>query len=170
MWMLRSVTICAVLALAVAACSGDDGGSDEPGGGSTGATSGDTGADTGSAPGVFDSAQCADAVAAWSSASSAATEALTGSSGDLNDTLAQLQAFAEAAPEEIRDDLTTVYDAYGQFLQAMEDSGYDPNSGDMPTADQLAAITTAGEALSAPEVAAASENVSNWFSENCGAA
>ncbi|HEX6844839.1 MAG TPA: hypothetical protein VF235_06950 [Actinomycetota bacterium] len=171
----RFVMLVVVVTTVLAACGGDS--SSEPvATGPTGATAGDTGGATGPTgttgvdPNVFDSAECAEAIAAWTAASNATMEVGTGSSSDLDQTIAELQAFAEAAPDEISDDLTTVYTAYGAYLRAMEDSGYDPSSGQAPTADQLAAITAAAEALSSTDVTDASQRVSDWFSSNCGGA
>jgi hypothetical protein len=172
----RFVMLVLVVTTALAACGGD--GSSEPPAetGPAGATSGDTGGATGPSgttgidPNVFDSAECADAIAAWTAASNATMEVGTGSSSDLDQTIAELQAFAEAAPDEISADLTTVYTAYGAYLQAMEDSGYDPSSGQAPTAEQLAAISAAAEVLSSTDVTDASQRVSDWFASNCGGA
>lgn len=172
----RVVILVAALAMALAACGGD-GSSEAPAEtGPSGATSGVTGGATGTTgttgidPNLFDSAECADAIAAWSAASSAAMEVGSGSSSDLEQTIAELQAFAEAAPDEISGDLTTVYAAYGEYLQAMEDSGYDPSSGQVPTAEQLATISAAAEILSSTDITEASQRVSDWFATNCGGA
>lgn len=149
-------------ALVLTGCSGGDGSSSEPGAAAT-VTDAPTG---GGDVGVFDTAECSNAVAAWSSAAAAAGAAMSGG-GDLESSLGQLQAFAEAAPEEIRDDLALVYQAYGEFLAAIEESGYDPASGALPTEEQVAALESASEALADADVQGASDRVSAWFQENC---
>jgi hypothetical protein len=62
-----------------------------------------------------------------------------------------------------------VYEGYASFVEALEDSGYDPQSGEVPTADALAAIEAATESLDTEEFQTASENVSTWFETECAA-
>jgi hypothetical protein len=165
-WLMASLV---VGALVFTGCSGgSDGSSSEPGAATDTATEPATLApsSSGGDAGVFGAAECADAMAAWSSAAAAAGEALSGS-GDLGSSLGELQAFAEAAPEEIRDDLTLVYQAYGEFAAALQESGYDPTSGALPTEEQIAALDSASQALSDADVQGASDRVGTWFQENC---
>jgi hypothetical protein len=166
MMRVRSlVPVLMVVLFALVACGGDDASAsadtvtDAAGGG-------DGGADDGGA-GIFDSAECAQAVAAWSQAAQAAGAAMSGTSEDISASVDALQAFAASAPEEIRDDFTTVYEAYAAFIGALEDSGYDPASGAIPTAEQIAAIEAASQSLDDAEVAGASERVTAWFDDNC---
>jgi hypothetical protein len=166
MMRVRSlVPVLMVVLFALVACGGDDASApadtvtDAAGGG-------DGGADDGGA-GIFDSAECAQAVAAWSQAAQAAGAAMSGTSEDISASVDALQAFAASAPEEIRDDFTTVYEAYAAFIGALEDSGYDPASGAIPTAEQIAAIEAASQSLNDAEVAGASERVTAWFDDNC---
>ncbi len=169
MKLTRFAAVLIAGAMLLAACGGGDDGSEAAAdtGGPTGAT---TGGDTGGGGvGIFDSAECAEAVGAWSAAAIAAGAAATDSTADLEQSIDQLEAFAAAAPEEIRDDLTLVYQAYGDFVAAMQASGYDPSSGTIPTEDQIAALEEASQSLQGADIEAASENVSAWFDENCGA-
>lgn len=165
MKLSRFVAVLIVGAFVLAACGGgDDTSAASPAAG----TGSDTGGDTGGVAGAFDTAECAQAVAAWSAAAAAVPQAMSGSAGDLDQSLAQLQAFAEAAPEEIRADLMLVYQAYGEFMSAMQDSGYDPSSGEAPSAEAIAAMEAASQKMNDPEVSAASDRVSAWFATNCG--
>jgi hypothetical protein len=159
----RFVAALLVGAFVLAACSGDDDAE------TVSPAAGDGGGDTGEVGGVFDAAECAQVVAAMSAAAASVPQAMSGSAGDLDQSLAQLQAFAEAAPEEIRADLMLVYEGYGAFLAAMEDAGYDPSSGEVPPPEAIAAMEAASQTLSDPEFTAASERVSAWFATNCGA-
>jgi hypothetical protein len=162
MKLSRFVAVLIVGAFVLAACGGgDDADTVSPAAGDGGGDSGEVG--------VFDAAECANAVAAMTAASAAVPQAMSGSAGDLDQTLAQLQAFAEAAPEEIRADLMLVYEGYGEFMAAMKDSGYDPSSGMPPPPEAIAAMEAASQKLSDPEFTAASERVSAWFAANCGA-
>jgi hypothetical protein len=153
----RFVAVVVVGAFVLAGC----GGGDETDTASPAAGDGGVG-------GAFDTAQCAQVVTAMSAAAAAVPAAMSGGAGDLSTSLAQLQAFAEAAPEEIRDDLTTVYQGYGAFVQAMQDAGYDPSSGEPPPPEVIAAMTQASQALQDSDFKAASDRVQAWFAENCG--
>src|SRR5262245_30923774 len=159
-WFVRSIAPLVLAAVVLAGCGGGDSSST-----TVPADTGDT--STGDAdPGVFGTAECAQAVTAWGSAVAAAGAAQGTGAGDLESSLSQLQAVASSAPEESRADLTTVYEAYAAFLGAMEDAGYDPGSGTAPTAEQLAAMQAASEAMTESDVQAASDRVSAWFESN----
>jgi hypothetical protein len=170
----RFVAVLIVGAFVLAACGGgDDGDTVSPAAGDTGGdtvspAAGDTGGDTGGVGGAFDAAECAQVVAAMSAAAAAVPAAMSGGAGDLSTSLDQLQAFAEAAPEEIRADLMLVYEGYGAYMAAMQDAGYDPSSGEAPSAEVIAAMEAASQQLSDPDFAAASDRVSAWFATNCG--
>jgi hypothetical protein len=141
-------------AFVLSACGGgDDADTASPAGGGIG--------------GALDAAECAQVVAAMSEAAAAVPQAMYGEAGDLSTSLAQLKTFAEGAPAEIRGDLLTVYDGYGGVMAAMQDAGYDPSSGQPPSADVVAAMQTASAKLQSPEFVAASGRVSAWFKSNC---
>ena len=78
-----------------------------------------------------------------------------------------INAMANAAPSEIRGDFKTFAAAYSQFVDTLEKSGYQLGSATVPTAAQLAALTTAAKKLSAPKVKQAEENLSAWGQKNC---
>ena len=160
----RFVSVMVVGAFVLAACGGGDktdaaspaaGGGSNDGGGVV-------------AGGAFDAAQCAQVVAAMSAAAAAVPAAMSGGAGDLDAQLAQLQAFAEAAPEEIRADLMLVYQGYGDYMAAMRDAGYDPSSGQPPSAEVIAAMQQAMQQFEDPAFKAANDRVQAWFSSNCG--
>jgi hypothetical protein len=160
----RFISVMIVGAFVLAACGGGDG---------TDATSpaagdGGDGGGGGVAGGAFDVAQCAQVVAAWSAAAAAVPAAMSGGAGDLSTSLAQLQAFADKAPEEIRADLITVYQGYGDFVAAMQAAGYDPSSGQPPPPEAIAAMEQATQTFQDPDFQAASDRVSAWFATNCG--
>jgi len=79
-----------------------------------------------------------------------------------------LNAMASAAPSEIKGDFKTFAQAYSQFVDTLEKSGYQIGSGTVPTAAQLAALTTAAKKLSTPDVKKAEQNLSAWGQKNCG--
>jgi hypothetical protein len=154
-------------AIMLAACGGGDGSSTGSAAGGAGDTGGASEVASGPA-GAFDVAECAQAVSAWAAAAAAVPAAASGSAADLQTSLDQLQAFAAAAPEAIRDDLMLVYQAYGEFVKAMQDTGFDPTSGEVPSAETIAAMEAASQKLDDPELTAASDRVSAWFAANCG--
>ena len=161
MKLSRFVAVLLVGAFVLAACGGgDDAETVSPAAGD--------GGDSGGVGGVFDAAECAQVVAAMSAAAAAVPQAMSGGAADLDQSLTQLQAFAEAAPEEIRADLVLVYEGYGAYMAAMQDAGYDPSSGEAPSAEAIAAMEAASQQLSDPAFTAASERVSAWFATNCG--
>ena len=156
----RFVVLLVVGVFVLAACGGDDDG----GGGTTGAVGGDGGG----IAGPLDAAECAQVVTAMAAAAAAVPQVMSGEAGDLSTSVAQLEAMASKAPEEIRDDLVTVAQGYAAYSQALQDSGYDPSSGEAPPPEVIAALTAAGQALDDTDFQAASEHVSAWFAENCG--
>lgn len=86
--------------------------------------------------------------------------ALTGS-GDIGDVQGAFDQLAEAAPDEIKDDFTTLAGYFGQLADALE--GYDPSSGQAPSAEALAKI----QAIDSAGATEASQNISTWAQENC---
>lgn len=159
----KLVALVVVGAFVLAACGGGDD-SDTPAAGN-GET---TGGDGGGVGGPLDAAECAKVVTAMSAAAAAVPQAMSGEVGDLSTSVEQMEAFAAAAPEEIRDDLLTVAQAYAAYSAALQGSGYDPSSGEAPPPEVIAALTEAGQQLQTADFQAASERVSAWFAENCG--
>jgi len=181
----------AVAAFSLSACGGDDddgadasgSATEEDGGDASGSAGDDSSADdsgddaSGSvdegdvadALDPFTSEGCADAIAAMAAAAAAVPQSMSGQGDvDLEKSLEQLDAFVEAAPDEIRDDLQTVYEGYARVMEALQESGFDASSGEIPDADALAALESLGEELDNEEFQTASENVSNWFEQECG--
>jgi hypothetical protein len=158
--MLRRIAVLLVLgSLLLAACGGDgDDGGDTPGpddGGGVGA--------------VFDEARCAEVVQAMAAAAAAIPQSMSGDASGLEGSISQLEAFASAAPEEIRDDLRTIYEGYASVARAMADSGFDPASGEVPDAQTLAALQAAAAALDTSDFQAAADRVNAYFEQECGA-
>ncbi len=158
--------------LLLAACGGggDDGGSTDAGGdgggGSTGAVADSGGGD--GAAGVIDSAQCAEVAAAMAAAASAVPAAFSGSTADLDQSMEQLRAFAEAAPDEISDDMQVIVEGYAKIAEAMQSAGFDPTSGEPPPPEVIAQLAQVSQELDSAEFQAAVDNVNAYF-ESCGA-
>lgn len=156
-------------ALVLTGCGGDDDdGADAAAGTETGSEDDRDEADD-SSEDVDDiagmSEGCMQAFAAFSEMAGSA--GFAGGSTDPDESLEQFQAFAQVAPEEIRDDLELLGDAYARFVAVMVETGFDPRSGQAPDEETMAALTEAMEPLSSDEVRAASERVSAYFSSEC---
>jgi len=162
------------LALVAAGCGGDDESSasddttieetltDE----TTDETTTDDG-DSTDADADFDFADedCRSLVAAFLGVSQAFAAAAGGTDSELQE---QAEAFAEYAddvPEEIQADVQTLADAYGQYIEVIQDAGIQP--GQIPTAAQAQELSEALESVGTADVTAASERLSAWTTENC---
>src|SRR5205807_9126242 len=97
-------------------------------------------------------------------------KSLQATSGDLKGTIDNedkvLQAMANAVPSEIRGDFQTFEQAFHQYLQAI--SKLNIKAGSVPSADQIAQLTSAAKAFSTPKLRAAEQHLSAWASKNCG--
>ena len=175
--MRRLVIVLAVLALSVVG-AGCGGGDDES------SASGDTTAtetvtedtteettteettedtDTTASGGVL-TGDCLEAVAAFAALGQAVAAA--GASGDdAEDSARVFQEFADKAPEEVRDDIQVLGEAYAAYIAVLSNIGL--QVGETPSADQIQELEQAAEALSQPEVTAASTNFESWASTNC---
>jgi hypothetical protein len=157
--MRRFLIVLVVLGFSLAACGG---GSDT----GTPATSLPS-VNTGSG-GPIDIAKCTDAAKAMGAAAAAVPQAITGTGTDLSTSVDQLEAFADAAPDEIKDDLKTVAEGYANIIKVFKDSGFDPTSGQPPSAAVLARLVAASGALGDASFQQALQRVGAWFKDNCG--
>jgi hypothetical protein len=97
-------------------------------------------------------------------AAQALPDAFTGTPTDLDTQLQELQAFTDAAPDEIKADLQTIVDGYSKIVDALTGSGYDPSSGEPPPPEVLAALAQVGQELDSAEFKAAVQRVDDYFS------
>ena len=97
-------------------------------------------------------------------------KSLQATSGDLKGTIDNedkvLQAMANAVPSEIRGDFQTFEQAFHRYLQAI--SKLKIKAGSVPSADQIAQLTSAAKAFSTPKLHGAEQHLSAWASKNCG--
>jgi hypothetical protein len=177
---MRWLTIAAALAalslgLVAAGCGGDDDeASDEPDTvitdtetdettDETTETTDDSATDTDASGFDFSDEDCqqlASAGAAFGQAIGSAT-----SGGDLSDEAEAFQEFAANAPEEIREDMQTLADAYDEIIAVLADVDLDP--GATPSAEQIGELTQALASINQTEVTAASQRIAAWAQENC---
>ncbi len=171
------VLVVLLVAVALASCGGDSGADDTTiaptddvnATTTTAAPDEATDGDSGGLAGL--SSTCLEATqgmaAAVSAYSTGMAQAFGGSLDDESLQLAaeQLEAMAEAAPDEIKDDLNVIAAQLGDFYTALAESGYEP--GATPDADQLAALSALAESIDNAAFEAAADNINAWFEENC---
>jgi hypothetical protein len=175
--VLRPLSILLV-ALALVAVTGCGGGDDSPEGAAAAetaaeetnaeettseATETDASADDTSSF-AWASEDCRNLVLAYSGLSAAIGAASTGQ--DVSGDVEKFGDYADKVPEEIRDAVETLAEAYGAFVSELEEIGF--AAGATPSADQLQAFQAASASLATEEVQAAGEDLSAWTTENCG--
>ena len=108
---------------------------------------------------------CLAAVSAFVSLSQAVGAATTGGGSGASQFSDELNEFADKAPAEVQDDIRTLAEAYAAFIDELSD--LDLQEGQVPSGDQIQALTEASEKLNTPEVTQASENFNAWAQTNC---
>jgi hypothetical protein len=158
------------LALVVAGCGGgdDDSSASDTTTVEETTSEGTTTDDETGTTGDFDFADedCRSLVAAYLGVSQAFAAAAGGSNDDLQQQAEAFSEFADDVPEEIRADVQTLADAYGQYIDVLQDAGLQP--GELPTAEQAQQLQDALQAVGTADVTAASERLGTWTTENCG--
>jgi hypothetical protein len=129
--------------------------------GSTGSLSSQSVQGGGSGSGT---AGCIAASLAYAKAIAGAGAVLAGQGADLQSDIDQLQNYS--APDEIKDDLQTIVNAYVTYANAIKDSGYSPGQG-VPTAAQIQALQDASDQLNTDEIQQAGDRVDQYFQSNC---
>jgi hypothetical protein len=169
---VRFLTIVVVLLLAFAgaACGGGDDGtaSDTDTVATDTTTTDDTTTDETTTDdddgGSFAAGDCQELVTAYASLSEAFATTGAGD-GDLEESQALLEEFAENAPDEIRADLEVLAEAYAEYVDVLADVDLQP--GQVPDADTLQELQSVLTSIDQQEVTAAATRVSQWTTENC---
>lgn len=133
------------------------------------ATEGSGGSSDGDRGASFTKEGCLQAATAMGEAANGFSSAFSGASEALEDSVGAFEAFAAAAPSEIRADLRAVAEGYAEFVDVLSDSGYNPASGEAPSPETLAKLAAASETLANADFQAAADRVAEWFEEECGA-
>lgn len=104
---------------------------------------------------------------AASSYSTGLAEAFSGTLDDeaLQAAANQLQAMADAAPDEIKDDFRMIAGALAAFYTAFGEIGYQP--GAAPTPEQAEQLAALAETFDNDAFDEASQNIEAWFEGNC---
>jgi hypothetical protein len=137
-------------ALAFTGCGGDDDDGDEAGG-----------EDAGSLADMDEA--CLDAVRAYGRVFSSIGADLE----DAQDDLDAFEAYADGAPEEIREDMQVIAGAFRRYVEVIAETGFDPTSSEVPDDDTRALLDEAAEDLDRDEVTQASDRVSEHFEDSC---
>ncbi|MGI8684895.1 MAG: hypothetical protein ACR2MO_07385 [Acidimicrobiales bacterium] len=124
--------------------------------------------DAAAAVGAITSGRCAETAAAIAKSAAALPQALAGTDAEVGDAVDELEAFAKAAPSEIRSDLQLLTRGYADMIAILKDANFDPSSGAPPSPETIQKLQSAGEKLDGTEFQAASERVSAWFADKCG--
>jgi hypothetical protein len=167
--MRRLWILVLALALVAAGCGGGDDDSSASDTTTVEETTTEETTDDGTATsGDFDFADedCRGLVAAFLGVSQAFAAAAGGSDAELQEQAEAFSEFADDVPEEIRADVQTLADAYGQYIDVLQDAGLQP--GELPTAEQAQQLQDALQAVGTADVTAASERLGTWTTENCG--
>jgi hypothetical protein len=167
---LLTIAVVLVLALAGAACGGDEETAGETDTVTLETTTDETTTDetteetdTDTVGDSIESEDCQELINASASLSQALGSA--GTDSDLDDVSTFFDEFAEEAPEEIRADFQVLADAYEAYAEAIE--GIDLQSGQTPDPEALQQLQDALTSIDQEEVTAASERISAWANENC---
>jgi hypothetical protein len=72
---------------------------------------------------------------------------------------------ADAAPDEIKDDLEVIANELEAFYTALGEAGYEP--GVAPTPEQIAQLSALAEVVDQEVFDEASDNINAWFEANC---
>jgi len=175
---LGAILLAGALSAGLAAC-GDDGGDDEGtaledvGGGDgeeTTTTESSGGDDTGTTD-LEDLEDVLTGECAFMVEAAAAFGAAFTGAGDqsFDDVAAGFGELADEAPDELRDDIEVLAEAFQEFADLIGDVDLsDPNAFQDP--EVQAAFAEAGEIFDSPEVTEANENFTAFVEENCPAA
>ena len=85
----------------------------------------------------------------------------------LNDARDAMDELQDTAPDEISDDVDTIVSAFNEYLDALEETGVDPDSAIAEVPEPTEDVQAALERLSSDEVSEAGDNVTAFVDENC---
>jgi hypothetical protein len=178
--LLLTALVASMLAVGAAGCGGSDSDSADSAATTEAAadvtTSSSTDAETGTETETTsaadastldgDCADLADAASAYSEAFAAsAAAAAGGDAGDIEQSAAALEAFADQAPEEIRDAYRTLAEAVVAYAAVVGD--LDIEAGATPDAATIAKLIEASKTLGTTDIQAASSEITAWVTANC---
>jgi hypothetical protein len=156
-----TVVVCVVV---TAGCGGSKKKSASPAPSSTPAATTTTGAGS---PKFATSKNCAQLIALGTRLAQALQTTSGNAQKRLSNEAKLLQAYANAAPSDVRGDFQTLAAAFNTYMHALLKAGVKP--GKVPTAAQIAQIQAAAKAFNTPKLRAAEQHLTAWAQKNCGA-
>lgn len=163
--------VAAALVLLLAGCAGGDDtadeGSIEPDGTEDATGEPSPSGEDGSGLGALTDADCRQYAQAFQEAPNVADPDSLDGIGQIADILDDA---ADRVPNEISDDFRVMADAYRAFGEALQDLDVDfndPESMARLSAEDLATLQAAGEAMGTSEVQEAAENIDAFLQEHC---
>lgn len=157
-----------VLALAAAGCGGDDGDAVAPAETTVEETVGETTESmetTEETTEDVDLGDLSDECTELAAIGAKIAQAAGAQGGDLDTSAEYFAELADAAPDEIKDDLEVFAEEFAAFAEAI--AGVDLSGGTTPSADDIAKIQEATAAFDDPRIQEASANIEAWAQENC---
>lgn len=94
--------------------------------------------------------------------------AASGAGSDLEETSKVFDAFADEVPDEVQEHFQALAEAFAVYANALE--GIDLKPGATPSAEQVAKLVQATQALDQEKLSKASAGIDAWVKENCGVA
>jgi hypothetical protein len=85
--------------------------------------------------------------------------------GDVGASADYFAELADAAPDEIKDDLEVFAEEFATYAEAI--AGIDLSGGTTPSAEDIAKLQEASAAFDDPRLEEASANIEAWAQENC---
>src|SRR5204862_7553812 len=85
-----------------------------------------------------------------------------GQSKNLDQSVDDLKAFANAAPRDIRADLQTVAEGYDAYAKVLVDAHFDPSSGKPPSQEVINKLQEESQKLNQAEFRDAATRVNTW--------
>jgi hypothetical protein len=158
----RVVLLVAVLLVVPLAC-GDD---DDADGGDVAAEA-DTGSADVDADVALGSEECREALEAMGKAV-AGSPAPGADLDDIEQAYENFGRYADAAPDEIRDEMQLLAEAFREVGEVLADLDYDPASGETPSEEDQERLAEIGSRYQDEEFVEASERVNEWFEDECG--
>lgn len=146
--------------------AGDEGGTDDTGS-DAGTDEPDGDAASGDLPDEFFSEDCQQAYDSFLAANTQLGSAFTGQVGDFEEAKAGIDALADNAPDEIADAFETFATEMGVFFDALADMGM--NVDGQPSPEQLGQLMQAAESVDEAALDQASNEISAYFEDVCGA-
>lgn len=155
------------LALAVAGCGGDDGDTAAPAETTVEETVDETtdATETTDTMGDVDLGDLSGECTELAAIGAKIAQAVGAQGGDVDASADYFAELADAAPDEIKDDLEVFAEEFSKFAEAIAD--IDLSGGTTPSADDIAKLQAASKAFDDPRIQEASSNIEAWAQENC---